>query len=123
LSISGQAWRLDTEIQDLMSFDIGIMPLPDDEWTKGKCGFKGLQYMALEVPTVMSPVGVNTEIIDHGKNGFIANNETEWLAILSQLINDAELRKHIGQEGRKTIVNKYSKSANLNKYLSLFNKK
>jgi glycosyltransferase involved in cell wall biosynthesis len=120
LSISGQAWRLETEIQDLMKFDIGIMPLPDDEWTKGKCGFKGLQYMSLEVPTVMSPVGVNTEIIDHGTNGFLANTDEEWYTILSELIENEKLRHKIGKEGRKTIINQYSISANKNKYASLF---
>jgi glycosyltransferase involved in cell wall biosynthesis len=120
INITGQAWRLDTEIQDLMNFDIGIMPLPDDDWTKGKCGFKGLQYMSLEVPTVMSPVGVNTEIIDHGTNGFLANSDEEWYTILTELIENEEFRHKIGKEARKKIVSQYSKKANLSKYQDLF---
>ena len=82
---------------ELSSFDIGIMPLPDDEWAKGKCGLKGLSYMACEIPTIMSPVGVNTEIIKHGENGFLASTTDEWVHCLSQLINDIQLREKMGK--------------------------
>lgn len=101
-------WSLENEISDLCEFDIGIMPLPDNEWSHGKCGFKGLQCMALEMPVIMSPVGVNTEIISHGTNGFLAKTEQEWFDILSELIENAELRKKIGKAGRKTVEEKYS---------------
>ncbi len=122
LPVLFKKWEKEIEIQDLSSFDIGIMPLPDDEWTKGKCGFKGLQYMALEIPTIMSPVGVNTEIINDGVNGFLASTEDEWMEKLSILIESKELREKIGKEGRKTIVEKYSVETNKQKYLDLFNK-
>ena len=89
------------KIEDLCEMDIGIMPLPDDEWAKGKCGLKGLQYMALEIPTIMSPVGVNTEIIQDGENGFLAAHEDEWFEKLSKLIDDASLRQRLGKAGRK----------------------
>lgn len=114
-------WNKQTEINDLLSFDIGIMPLPDDEWTRGKCGFKGLQYMALEIPTIMSPVGVNTEIIQDGENGFLAATEEEWIEKLSLLIESSELRDKLGKAGRKTVVEKYSVEANKQKYLDAFN--
>ena len=113
-------WNKETEIEDLNNFDIGIMPLYDSDWEKGKCGFKGIQYMSLGIPTVMSPVGVNSEIIIHGKNGFLANTENEWFSILSELIQNKKLRIAIGDEGRKTIEKKYSLSANKQKYLSVF---
>lgn len=114
------SWNKDSEIDDLLQFDIGIMPLPNDEWAKGKCGFKGLQYMALEVPTIMSPVGVNTEIIQDRVNGFLADSEEEWIEKLSALIESKELRAKIGKAGRKTIEEKYSVEANKNKYLEVF---
>jgi|APLak6261662433_1056034.scaffolds.fasta_scaffold00086_14 glycosyltransferase involved in cell wall biosynthesis len=113
-------WSKENEIADLAQFDIGIMPLPNDEWAKGKCGFKGLQYMSLGIPTVMSPVGVNTEIIQDGKNGFLANNESEWIDKLSKLIESKALCKELGLAGRHTIIEKYSVEANKQKYLNLF---
>jgi len=114
-------WNLLSELQDLSEIDIGIMPLPDDEWSKGKCGFKGLQYMSLEIPTVMSPVGVNTEIIQDGFNGFLAGNDAEWIEKLSLLIDSPELREKLGKEGRKTVVEKYSFESQKQKYLQYFN--
>ena len=111
-------WIKKSEIQDLLNIDIGIMPLFDNKWEKGKCGFKGLQYMALEIPTIMSPVGVNTEIIQDGKNGFLAKNNYEWFNKLSLLIKNKELRKEIGKAGRQTVINYYSVEANKDKYLS-----
>ncbi|MBL7884703.1 MAG: glycosyltransferase [Bacteroidia bacterium] len=121
LEIKGLAWNKQTELAELSSFDIGIMPLPDDEWAKGKCGLKGLQYMALEIPTIMSPVGVNTEIIQDGKNGYLASSEGEWFEKLSLLIESKELRERIGKAGRKTVEEHYSVNANKHKYLDLFN--
>jgi glycosyltransferase involved in cell wall biosynthesis len=121
LEIKGTQWSLNTEIEDLSELDIGIMPLPNDQWTQGKCGFKGLQYMSLEIPTIMSPVGVNTEIIENGVNGFLAKTEEEWLTTISMLIESSELRSIIGAAGRKTIIKNYSVEANKQKYLDLLN--
>ena len=113
-------WQVDSEIEDLYKIDIGIMPLPDDEWANGKCGLKGLQYMALEIPTIMSPVGVNTEIIQDGINGFLAKSEQEWFDKLSLLIENQELRHQLGKAGRETIVSRYSIEANQQKYFEAF---
>jgi glycosyltransferase involved in cell wall biosynthesis len=121
LGIKGKPWRMDTELEDLRAFDIGIMPLPDTEWTWGKCGLKGLQYMALEIPTVMSPVGVNNQIIINGINGFLADQIEDWVIKLSSLIDNAELRVALGRAGRKTVVEKYSVLSLQNTYLNMFN--
>ncbi|HOY30498.1 MAG TPA: glycosyltransferase family 4 protein [Bacteroidales bacterium] len=120
LDISFCPWTKEKETEDISEFDIGIMPLPDDEWSRGKCGFKGLQYMALGIPAVMSPVGVNTEIIKNGENGFLANSDEEWIDKLSMLIESAELRMKIGKNGRKTVVEKYSFNAWKDRYVSFF---
>ncbi len=121
LNASTTPWNRANEIEELNKIDIGIMPLPDNQWTQGKCGFKGLQYMSLGIPTIMSPVGVNTEIIEEGVNGFLANSAEEWITKISQLIDSKELRTTIGEEGRKTVKDKYSVEANKQKYLDAFN--
>ena len=99
------------------------MPLPDNEWTRGKCGFKALQYMAMEIPVVASPIGVNTEIIQDGVNGFLASTEEEWIEKITLLIDDPILRQKLGKAGRQTIIEKYSVKANEHKYLALFDTK
>lgn len=119
-SLNFLCWNKETEIEDLNRIDIGIMPLYDSEWEKGKCGFKGLQYMALGIPTVMSTVGVNKEIITQNNNGFLVTNEAGWLSTLAALIEDSELRSKIGKAGKQTILNRFSVKANNKKYLNLF---
>lgn len=114
-------WKKETEIQDLARIQIGIMPLRHDIWSEGKCGFKGLQYMSLGMATIMSPVGVNTQIIQDGENGFIASTQVEWKEKLELLLNDQNLRENLGKAGRKTILEKYSVIANQKNYLELFN--
>lgn len=111
LSIKGLPWRMDTELDDLRKIDIGIMPLEDDEWSNGKCGLKGLQYMSLGIATIMSPVGVNKEIIQEGENGLLATTEDEWVEKLSLLIEDNVLRAGIGAAGRRTVEKFYSVNA------------
>ena len=121
LKIKGLPWRKETEIQDLCSFDIGIMPLPNNEWAKGKCGLKGLQYMALGIPTIMSAVGVNNDIIQDGENGFLSKNNEEFETKLELLINSKKLRLELGINGKKTVQQKYSVNAWKSKYLEHFN--
>ena len=114
------SWSKITEIQDLNKIDIGIMPLDDDQWSKGKCGFKALQYMALEKPALVSPVGVNNEMIAHGVNGFLCNSLEQWKRHLADLVESEELRRSIGREGRKTVENRYSVRSNSENFLKLF---
>jgi glycosyltransferase involved in cell wall biosynthesis len=113
-------WSKATEVKDLMNMDIGIMPLPDDEWAKGKCGFKALQYMALGIPTVVSPVGVNTEIVNHGQDGFVADTPEKWYDTLAELATGAELRKQTGAQSRKKIEDRYSVISSSASFVSLF---
>lgn len=115
-------WEKESEIEDLAKIDIGIMPLKQNEWAEGKCAFKGLQYMSLGIATVMSPVGMNNELIQHGENGFLAETADEWIENLSDLIEDKQLRKKIGLAGNQTILNHYSVEALKPLYLDLFTK-
>lgn len=101
-------WSSDREIAEVGAFDIGLMPLPDDDWSRGKCGFKALLYMALGVPPVVSPVGVNTEIVYDGENGLLASSEEEWVEAVGRLVQDAPLRGRLGAAGRCTVVDRYS---------------
>ncbi|MCZ2355269.1 MAG: glycosyltransferase family 4 protein [Bacteroidia bacterium] len=121
LNITGIAWIKEREVEEISSFDIGIVPQLDDEWTRGKCGLKGLQYMSLEVPTIMSPVWMNAGIIQHGENGFFAATTEEWVNIISKLIESPELRATIGKAARKTAEDRYSVNANKDLYLKLIN--
>lgn len=119
VEIVSKAWSALTEVENLQAFDIGIMPLPDDEWVKGKCGLKGLSYMACGVATVMSPVGVNADIIQHQANGLLAATEAEWFDALAYLIENPAIRERLGTAGRQTVVEKYSVEANKHKYLGV----
>lgn len=108
VDVEAMNWKADTELEDLSNIDIGVMPLPNDAWSKGKCGLKALQFMALSIPTVCSPVGVNTDIIQDNENGMLADSEDEWVDKLSQLVESMELRKRLGRAGRRTVEEKYS---------------
>ena len=121
ISLEFIPWNKETEIDDLAKIDIGIMPLPDDKWSKGKCGFKGLQYMAMGIPTIMSPVGVNKEIIENVINGYLASTEEEWIEKLSLLIENPELREKTGKAGRQTVIERYSVESQKENYLAVFN--
>nr|WKN36527.1 glycosyltransferase family 4 protein [Tunicatimonas sp. TK19036] len=113
-------WKQDSEINDLMRIHIGIMPLPDDAWSKGKCGFKALQYMALGIPAVVSPVGVNKQMVNHGEQGFLCHTEEEWYQSLEKLLVTPELRKNMGRSGRQRVEQYYSVQSNTANFLALF---
>ena len=106
-------WNPRTEVAEMAKFDVGIMPLRDDEWSKYKCGLKLLQYMSLGIPGVASPVGVNAEIIDTGVNGFLSSDDETWVAALHTLVTDAALRRSMGQAARKTVEERYSLDVNV----------
>jgi len=101
-------FRLETEVADLHAIDIGIMPLPDTAWTRGKCAFKAIQYMASGIPAVASPVGVTPEIIRDNVNGLLPNSSDDWFHALHRLVNDESLRRRLAIEARKTVEESYS---------------
>ena len=101
-------WSEEEEIHLIQNMDIGIMPLPDEPWARGKCGYKLVQYMACGLPVVASPVGVNTDIIDHGSNGFLASDPQEWAGAVTALAQDAALRRRMGLEGRRKVEQAFS---------------
>lgn len=115
-------WTLNTEVKNLQDFDIGIMPLPDDERTRGKGGYKLLQYMALGIPCVASPVGINSTLIKEGLNGYLADSEDQWFEKLEMLIKDRGLRRSMGANGRKIVEEQYSLEVSAPKLIELTKK-
>lgn len=101
-------YRLNCEVDYLNSIDIGLMPLPDTPWAQGKCAFKAIQYMAMGIPTVASPVGITSDLIQDSVNGLLASSTAEWFESLNRLLHDEQLRRQIGIEARRTIEREYS---------------
>lgn len=115
-------WSQEEEVEDLKSFDIGIMPLSNDLWSQGKCGLKILQYYSVGLPVVCSPVGVNKDIVQDNENGFWAQNWEEWKRSLSKLIQDETLRKSFGRKGRMAVEQSYSLEINGPRLLEILRK-
>jgi glycosyltransferase involved in cell wall biosynthesis len=101
-------WQEAREVADLQAMDIGIMPIPEAPWARGKCGYKLIQYMACGLPVVASPVGVNRDLVTHGVNGFLADTPDEWHTALTTLAGDAALRERMGKEGRARVEAQYA---------------
>lgn len=110
-------WNGATEAQDVADFDVGLMPLVDDQWTPYKCGLKLLQYMAVGIPGVASPVGVNAEIITPGVDGLLAQTSEQWEQAIDQTIRDPAWRQQAGQAARRTVEQRYSVAANLPRWI------
>lgn len=112
-------WTEETEIALISNFDIGIMPLENSPWELGKCSYKLIQYMGCGVPVVASAVGMNNEVVDEGLNGFLVQQEGEWLDKLSRLIADRALREELGKMGRKIVESRFSLQKNCNLLISV----
>ncbi|MCK5408548.1 MAG: glycosyltransferase [Candidatus Krumholzibacteria bacterium] len=110
-------WNKNTEIDDLLRFDIGIMPIPQTDWARGKCGFKIIQYMALGIPTVASPAGVNSRLIENGVDGYLCDTESEWERALERLLADPGLRRRMGAVARNKAETQYSVTATTDRFL------
>ncbi|MCK4667740.1 glycosyltransferase family 4 protein [Candidatus Dependentiae bacterium] len=100
-------WTEEDEVKDIREFNVGIMPLPDTKWTRGKCGLKLIQYMGCFLPVIATPVGINNEIIENKINGYLADTQTEWLDALNELYENKDLQIKMGTEGRKLVEEKY----------------
>lgn len=120
-SLEFRPWKEETEIKDLLEFNVGLMPLTKDKWAEGKCGFKALQYMALGIPALVSPVGVNKEIINNGIDGFLCSTLEEWERSILLLHKDVLMREKIGKNARIKVEANYSVNSNRDNFLNLFN--
>ncbi len=120
LPIQSQTWNEDTEIDQILQFDVGIMPLIDAPFERGKCGYKLIQYMACGLPVVASPVGVNQSIVEQGINGFLASTTEEWTDAIIKLKDDANLRQKMGMAGRKKVESHYSLESTAAQLVNLF---
>ncbi len=116
MEVRASEWKPETEVADLSEIDVGVYPLPDEEWVLGKSGLKALQYMALEIPPVVEAVGTNLEIVRDGENGLVARTPEEWLQTLRRLVRDPSLRRRLGAAARRTVVDRYSVRANAPRY-------
>lgn len=110
--VNNRPWSEKNEVRDIQTFDVGIMPLTDDPWERGKCGFKLIQYMACGLPVIASPVGVNQQIVDHGVNGLLASTSEDWVRALTDLRDNHEKCAKMGGAARRKVVAEYSLQAN-----------
>jgi len=106
--VDNRPWTEASEVARIHEMDVGIMPLTDTPWARGKSGYKLIQYMACGLPIIASPVGVNAEIVEHGINGFLATTDAEWVMALQTLLRDPELRTRMGREGRRKVEREFS---------------
>lgn len=114
-------WTLENEVSDLQKIDIGVYPLPMDEWVMGKSGLKAIQYMSFGLPCVCTDISTVQQFIINGENGFLVRTETEWVEALIKLIDDAELRRTVGANARKTVMERFSYDVIKHQYLTILN--
>ena len=117
--IEAVEWAEDREISDIQAMDIGIMPLPDEPWARGKCGYKLIQYMACGLPVIASPVGVNAQIVSHGIDGFLATDTAGWAQALERLLTDPALRHDFGRHAHEVAEQRYSLRSQQDRVLSV----
>lgn len=116
----GLAWNAETEVEDLRALDIGLLPLPETPWTHRKLYLKLVQYMALGIPTVATPLGANTTMIDVGETGFLAKTDGEWIAAVERLVEDPQLRQRMGERAAEVAHARYTLQANAEKVVAAF---
>jgi len=122
IEVIKKTWSPEDVEDDLKSFDVGVMPIADDLWTRGKCGLKIVQYLAAGIPAVVSPVGLNRDLAIPGKTGFWADGIDEWTDKISELVDNPDKRIKMGLAGRKLVEEKYSLQAQAPRYLAILRK-
>jgi glycosyltransferase involved in cell wall biosynthesis len=122
LSILPVPWTEANEAAEIAGADIGISWLPDDAWSRGKCGLKVLQYMAAGLPVIANPVGVQIEMVRHGETGFLARTPAQWIEAVRRLAEDAKLRRRMGRAGRRLVEERYSVAAGAARWVQLLGK-
>ena len=122
LPVAAVPWTEAREAEEIAAADIGISWLPDDSWSRGKCGLKVLQYLAAGLPVVANPVGVNVEMVRHGETGFLAETPKQWIEAVRRLAEDAELRRRMGRAGRRLVETRYSVAEGAAKWVRLLDR-
>lgn len=123
VTVQSRPWSADREAEEIAAFDVGVMPLEDSQWERGKCAYKLIQYMACGVPVVASPVGMNAEVVGEGAQqaGFLAADTPAWIAALTQLLQAPELRRRLGAQGRARVAAAYSLQVTAPRLAAIFN--
>lgn len=119
VQVEAKEWKLENEVEELLEFDIGLYPLPNESWVYGKSGLKALQYMALGIPTIATDIGANKRIIVNGENGILVDNFADWEKKIEELISNPTKRQEMGKEARNTVVSRFSIKANESLYLDI----
>jgi glycosyltransferase involved in cell wall biosynthesis len=122
LDVIKKTWRPEDVSDDLMSLDVGVMPISDDPWTRGKCGFKVVQYLAAGVPAIVSPVGINRDLIIPEKTGLWAGNDDEWEKMIVRMAEDRDMRAKMGLSGRKHVEEHFSLQKAAPRYLEILSR-
>ncbi|MEP7275439.1 MAG: glycosyltransferase family 4 protein [Betaproteobacteria bacterium] len=122
IAVTAVPWSGDTEVDAMQSFDVGVMPLPDDPWARGKCGYKLIQYMGCALPVIASPVGANATIVEHGRTGFLASSQAEWSEALRALAGSPALRRTMGAAGFDKARREYDLAVTEPRLVALFTK-
>jgi glycosyltransferase involved in cell wall biosynthesis len=120
IEMEWRRWNATNEVEDLLQFDVGLMPQPNEEWAKGKCGCKALQYMAVGIPPVASRNGMLPEIIEDGRSGLLATTHDDWLRCLERLMDDPALRASLGNRGKAAVRERYSARTQVPRVAEIF---